>query len=258
MGKEGQAAKDSFHEFMGWGVDVKIYENRLLSLRAASLVFPARAFVFNLRNVQNLLHSPFLIAADGVQQFYWTLKYLNAGSMRLVAALKGDTPPETAATQRTARIIEANSSMREFLSTPSGLEEFAEQIDTRLRQLAEREDFQNAVRVQLLSSLVLLWTSYETLRNDLRLIGKTHTVPGGALSPPNPDADQLANLKEYRNVVVHKAAVVDDRFVARVGLQHSGENLEVNSRMVSHFLDTVAKTGVDMLITVDSLLEPAP
>lgn len=258
MGGDWQATKDSFHELFGWDVDAKIHENRLRPLRAAALAAPARAFMFNLRNVDNLLLSPFLIAADGVQQFYWTLKYIRAGNLRLISALKGDMPPEAVATDQTARIIEANSSIREFLATPGALEEFAEQIDARLRRLAERKDFQTAMRVQLLSSLVLLWTTYETLRNDLQPIRKTYSVPAGTLSLPQPDADQLAKLKEYRNVIDHRAAVVDDRFVKRVGLQHSGEYLEVNSQTASHFFNTVAKIGVDMFLAVDRHIKANP
>jgi hypothetical protein len=258
MGSDGSVTKDSFHELMGWDVDVGICENRLRSVRAAALVAPARAFAFNLRNVDNLLLSPFLIAADGVQQFYWTLKYIGAGNMRLISALKGDLPPEALVPDQTARIIEANSSIREFLATPGAQEEFAEQIDARLRQLTERKDFKTAMRVQLLSSLVLLWTAYETLRNDLQQIGKTHAVPAGTLSLPKADADQLAKLKEYRNITVHRSAVVDDRFVTRVGLQRPGEALEINSKTASYFFNSVAKIGVDMLLALDHHIEANP
>lgn len=258
MGSDRHATNDSFHELFGWDVDASIHENRLRSLGAAALAAPARAFVFNLRNVDNLLLSPFLIAADGVQQFYWTLKYIRAGNMRLVSALKGDIPPEAVAADQTARIIEANSSLREFLATPGSLDEFAGQIDARLQRLAERKDFQTAMRVQLLSSLVLLWTTYETFRNELQPIGKTFSVPAGMLSLPQSDADQLANLKEYRNVIVHRAAVVDDRFVKRVGLQRSGEYIEVTSQIVSHFFNIVAKIGVDMFLAVDRYIRANP
>ena len=49
--------------------------------------------------------------------------------------------------------------MGEFLAKPGAMEEFAGQIDTRLRRLMEMKDFQSAMRVQSLFSLVLLWTT---------------------------------------------------------------------------------------------------
>ena len=85
-----------------------------------------------------------------------------------------------------------------------------------------------------------------------------YSVPAGTLSLPQADADQLTKLKEYRNVIVHRAAIVDGRFVRRVGLQHSGEHLEVNSKMASHFFNTVAKIGVDMLLAVDRHVKATP
>lgn len=242
-----------FHDLFGWEAETKTHKKQLRTLRTPALVPPARAFVFNLRSIDNLLLSPFLIAADGVQQFYWTLKYIRAGNMDLISVLKGDMPPEDVR-DRDAKIIDANASVGEFLATPKGLEEFAGQIDVRLQRLAERKDFQVAMRVQLLSSIVLLWTAYETLRTDLKpIVKKLYSLATGKqLCLPQQDADQLARLKEYRNVIVHRAGVVDDRFVTRVGLQRSGEYIEVGSQTASHFFNSVARIGVNMLLAVDS------
>jgi hypothetical protein len=250
--------KDSFRELMGWDADLKTVENRLRSVKAAALAAPARAFLFNLRAVDNLLLSPFLIAADGVQLFYWTLKYVRAGNMRLISVLNGGMPPEAFASDRAGQITEANSYMRERLDEPGALEEFVEQIDASLRRLIEREDFKTAMRVQLLSSVVLLWMTYETLRNDAHLIGKTYAVPAGMFDLPKSDVDRLSGIKEYRNVIVHRAAVVDDRFVTRVKLQRPGEQLEINSKTASHFFNSVGTIGADMLLALDRHIKNNP
>ena len=75
-------------------MDVKIYVDRLRSVRAAALAAPARAFLFNLSSIDNLISSPFLIAADGVQLFYWTVKYTGAFNKRIVSVLKGGLPQD--------------------------------------------------------------------------------------------------------------------------------------------------------------------
>jgi hypothetical protein len=258
MPDHGRDKKDPFSKLVGWDVELGVYENRLRSVRAAALAAPTRAFLFNLRSIDNLLLSPFLIAADGVRQFYWTLKYVGAGNKRIVSVLKGEMPAADLKSGPDTKISEAEVSLREFLATPEGLQEFAEQIDTRLRSLVERKDFQIAMRVQLLSSVVLLWTAYETLRNDLQQVGKTYSIPSATITLAPADADQLNKLKEYRNVIVHKAGIVDNKFVARVGLHRPGETIDIDAEKASGFFDAVAKPCAQMLLAVNHYIESNP
>jgi hypothetical protein len=240
---------------MGWDVDLRKQEQKLGRIRSPKLAEVVRAFIFNLRNVDSLLISPALVAADGVSLFYWTLKYLKASTSHALLSSTGEKPTGRSLMSRGARISEANSLMREFLDAPGTTEELAEQIDNRLRQLVQREDFASAMRVQLLSSTVLLWTAYETLRNDLRPIARSYGYSSDNLRPSRGEKGRMANLKEYRNVIVHQAAAVDKRFVDRVGLQQVGEQLKIDGRAASQFFESVCHVGIVMLRALDRRIQ---
>jgi hypothetical protein len=66
-------SSDFLAEVLGWDVSFEKWQERLHAIRMGTLIKPVNAFAFNLKSIDNLLLSPFLIAADGVHLFYWTL-----------------------------------------------------------------------------------------------------------------------------------------------------------------------------------------
>src|SRR6266496_3771831 len=102
---------------LGGDIEIGPFENRLRAIRVAALTSPTRAFIFNLQSVDHLLHSPFLIAADGVGQFYWTLKYIGAGKARVASVLNGEMSPDSFVPAMATKINEAEWRLREFLAT---------------------------------------------------------------------------------------------------------------------------------------------
>jgi hypothetical protein len=132
------------------------------------------------------------------------------------------------------------------MSDRDGLEEFTEQIDSRLRQLLQRENFVSAMRVQSLSAVTFLWSAYEALRNELTPIAKKHGIVLTEHSVVKENVIQLQKLKEHRNLILHGAAIVDARFSNKVG-QRIGEKLELQPHTVSSFFDCVANVGTTLL-----------
>ena len=250
--------EDTFALLLEWDIDRRLVEKQVRKTKAAVLVRPAGAFLANLQNIDNLLLSPFVVAADGVHQFYWAMEYVGAYAKQLASMLKGEAPVELVESRgQKDRILEANGSFRELLSTPEGLDNFAHQIDARLKELVQRPEFRAAIRVQLLSATVLIWAAYETLCEDLRPIRKRYQcsdAPG-----TEKDLAGLRVLKEYRNLIVHRAAVVDEKFKRRTASEQPiGAPLIISTKMVAGFFNSVAEVGITSLSTLDELVQNQP
>ncbi len=161
---------EHYRKMLDWGFDVSSLRECVTSIRSTVLLPAASAFATNFENIDSLQMMPFMIAADGIKRFYFTLKYVRTGIDQVVSALKGGQVPSALSVDLAdtkARIREADKLFRSFLQQEGGLEEFASQIDSSLSDLVQQEVFQTSIRVLLTSSTTLIWTAFECLARDL-------------------------------------------------------------------------------------------
>ena len=146
MRSEGKDRKPAVFDDFTCEWDTKELRQVVLGGTDPVVTDPATAFLSNIESVDALRMLPFIVAAEGVRLFYWSLKY--ARTLFSEASIED-------------RIAEANASLQEHLTKEGKVDEFAEMIDRTIEGAMRNDDCKHGYQIYLRSSLTLVWGAFE-------------------------------------------------------------------------------------------------